>query len=105
MVTVFCPELDRIFKNFDRLETLEDYTLSEVLLVLAMYDACSVAFRAYLHSSKILTIPQGDSYYFSILSNPCTLHWKNQGDKASMTRKVSVQFNMNREILVQLQKH
>ncbi len=27
------------------------------------------------HSSKILTIQQGDSYYFSILSNPCSLHW------------------------------
>ncbi len=33
-----------------------------------------------LHSSKILTIQQGDSYYFNILSNPCTLHWKNQAD-------------------------
>ena len=42
-----------------------------------------------LHSSKILTIQQGDSYYFSILSNPCTLHWKNQADKASAPRPFS----------------
>ena len=28
-----------------------------------------------LHSSKIMTIQQGDYYYFSILSNPCTLYY------------------------------
>ncbi len=33
-----------------------------------------------VHSSKILTIQQGDSYYFNILSNPCTHHWNNQVD-------------------------
>ncbi len=48
------------------------------------YDQC-----VGVHSSKILTIQQGDSYYFSILSNPCTLHWKNQADKASAPQPFS----------------
>ncbi len=42
-----------------------------------------------MHSSKILSIQQGDFYYLGILSNPCTLHWKNQADKASALRPFS----------------
>ncbi len=42
-----------------------------------------------IHSQKILTMQQGESYYFSIQSNPCTLHQKNQ-DKASAPWQLSL---------------
>ena len=77
---IFPFEEDRQKLMHFSLDLSECYTQSKRALQTRACTAHNV------RSSKFLTIQQGDSYYFSILSNPCTLHWKNQADKASAPR-------------------